>query len=137
MRTESNYNAIINDHKTELAGSFNTLLAYFKRTAGSPAKGQTAFDKYGGQLYSSMSAVQGLLQFCTAASKVGQRTLFAKPGTLTQVAQDNVRTLYNGINAREGDQFYRRPWLASKPRSPSWDPKCWKDNQYQSVCNLR
>ena len=137
LRTESNYNAIINDHKAELTSSFNILMAYFRRTAKSVPAGQKAFDTYGGRLYSSFSAVQGQLQFCTAASSLGKRTLAAKPGTLAMVAQDHLRSLYNGINAKEGDQFYRRPWLATKPSSPNWDPKCWKADAYQTACNLR
>jgi hypothetical protein len=135
LRTESNYNAIINDHKSELTGSFNTLMAYFKRTGKTVAAGQKAFDAYGGKLYSSLSAVQGQLQFCTAASAVGRRTLNAKPGTFALVAQEHLRSLYNGLNAKTGDQFYRRPWLATKPRNPNWDEKCWKGADYQGGCS--
>lgn len=134
LRTESNYNAIINDHKIELNSTVNTLMAYFKRTTKSVAAGQKAFDAYGGKLYSGLSAVQGQLQFCTAASMVGKRALNAKPGTLAQIASDQVRSLYNGVNAKTGEQSYRRPWLATKPRSPLWDERCWKGADYQASC---
>jgi hypothetical protein len=134
LRTESNYNAIINDHKVELNTTVNTLMAYFKRTTKSVGAGQKAFDGYGGKLYSGLSAVQGQLQFCTAASLVGRRTLNAKPGSLATVAQEQVRSLYNGVNARIGDQFYRRPWLGTKIRNPSWDARCWSGNDYQASC---
>src|SRR3546814_4087726 len=47
LLTRTNYNAMLKDHKAELAASIDTLLAYFVRTNGkNKRQGQSALDHF-------------------------------------------------------------------------------------------
>src|SRR3546814_1768082 len=56
LLTRTNYNAMLKDHKAELAASIDTLLAYFVRTNGkNKRQGHSALDHFSTVIYSSRS----------------------------------------------------------------------------------
>jgi hypothetical protein len=134
LRILENYNAILNNHKDELASSFNGLSAYFKRTHKTPKAGQNAFDSYGTRTYSGFSSVSGQLAFCTVASKVSKSALFAPRGKLQTVAQERLRELYDSVKSRKGEQQFRQARLDRMPPLPFWEDRCWKKRTYTGKC---
>ena len=135
LRTLENYNALLTNHREELASAFTILSSYFKRTNKTIKAGQGALDTYGGRIYSSFSAVRGQFTFCTAASKVSTSALFAPRGQLITVAQERLRELYNGVNSKAGEQMFRPTWTQiRRPALANMDAKCWKKNAYFASC---
>lgn len=135
LRTLENYNALLTNHREELATSFNALSAYFKRTNKTVKAGQNALDAYGTRTYSGFSAVRGQLTFCTAAGRVSTSALFAPRGQLNTVAQERLRELYNGVNSKAGEQLFRPTWTQiRRPALANMDANCWKKNSYITSC---
>jgi hypothetical protein len=135
LRTLENYNAILGNHTAELAASFNTLAAYFKRVNKTPALGQKALDTFGTRTYSGFSTVQSQLEFCATAGRVGRIGLFTPRGSFATFAGEHLRELRNAL-ARTGEQQFR---YAPPPRRlallPVFDEKrCWKKNRYNYAC---
>ena len=58
LLTVDQYNAMIKDHSVELKSAFDTLNAYFVRTAKTKAAGQSAFDRFGTRTYSAFATVR-------------------------------------------------------------------------------
>ncbi len=136
LRTMQNYNAILNDHNAELASSFNTLTAYFKRVNKTPAAGQKALDTYGTKTYSGFSTVRAQVGFCYAASRIGRIGLFTPKGRFITLAQEHLRELRNSLTPQGEQQFrIRMPYrLAATPKFA--DDRCWKKNRYLPACGF-
>lgn len=137
LRTMQNYNAILNDHNVELASSFNTLAAYFKRVNKSPALGQKALDSYGTKTYSGFSTVRAQVGFCYAASRIGRIALFTPKGRFITMAQEHLRELRNSLTPQGEQQFRIRlpERLAALPNFAQ--ESCWKKNRYIASCGYQ
>ena len=137
LRTMQNYNAILNDHSAELASSFNTLTAYFKRVNKSPALGQKALATYGTKTYSGFSTVRAQVGFCYAASRIGRIGLFTPKGRFITLAQEHLRELRNSLTPQGEQQFrIRMPErVAAKPNFGQ--ESCWKKNKYLATCGYQ
>ncbi|HEX7857418.1 MAG TPA: hypothetical protein VF503_27370 [Sphingobium sp.] len=132
LLTTSNYNNMINHHRDELSGAFNTLGAYFKRVNGVVA-GQKQLDQYGTRVYSSYSAVQAQIDFCQVAGKVGREAIFAPRGALYKVAQNRIGELRGALVAK-GDLVYGNPAYGFTAKLPPLDKKCWKNGDLVKKC---
>ncbi len=125
------YNALLSNHKDELATSFDTLGKYFARTHKTKKEGQSALDQYGTRIYSSYSTVHAQLTFCQTAGKIGRAALFAPRGGLNELAQANMLELRNSLKPAGEQQFSRR--VAPIPTAlPSLDKRCWKGDTYRA-----
>ncbi|MET0366114.1 MAG: hypothetical protein ABW169_15835 [Sphingobium sp.] len=132
LLTTTNYNSMIAHHRAELAGSFKTLADYFKRVNGA-GPGQKLFDQYGTRTYSSYSAVQGQIDFCQVAGKVGREAIFAPRGSLYKVAQNRLGELRGALVAK-GDMVYGNPAYGFTATLPPLDKKCWKKGELVKKC---
>ncbi len=136
LMTTNNYNAMLTNHRDELAAAYATLNAYFKRTTKTVAAAQKAFDAYNLKIYSSFSAVTGQLAFCTVVGRVSSQAIFAPRGQLITVAQKRLRELYNTIKIRSGEQQFRRWQVNGRPRMPVLEDRCWKGKTYTQSCGV-
>ena len=136
LRTEPHYNAMLSNHREELASAFSTLTAYFKRTNKTPRAAQGAVDTYGTRTYSSFSAVSGQLTFCTAAGRIGRAALGTPRGSLAVLAQEQLRSLYNGVKGKQGEQQFRMARLDFRRPLPSLEARCWKGSKYIKGCGM-
>lgn len=127
-RTLENYNGMLRNHQVELAGAFDTLSKYFKRTSKTPQAGQKALDTYGTKTYSSFSAVAALLDFCHVAGHVSAIGLFAPKGSFGTFATERIRQLRNGMTVRGEQQFKRQGPLYIV--APKVADQCWKKKKY-------
>lgn len=137
LRTMQNYNAILNDHNVELASSFKTLAAYFKRINKTPAAGQKALDTFGTKTYSGFSTVRAQVGFCYASSRIGRIALFTPKSRFISMAQQHLRELRNSLIAQGEQQFrHRLPFrLAATPNFA--EERCWKKSKYIDSCGFR
>lgn len=135
LLTLGNYNSILSDHKTELASAYSTLEKYFVRMAKNNKKaGQNELDRFGTRVYSGFSTVSAQMTFCVAAGRIGHDAIFAKPGTLGDLAENRMRELRNSLvpwdeQRWHGGQF--RPVVSQQPMPPFANEKCWKKDEYQ------
>lgn len=137
LMSGSVYNAVLTNHREELAKTYQTLANYFKRTSKTPREGQQALDRYGTKTYSSLSAVQGILPFCETASRIGQSAVLAPRGSFTAVAIERLRELRNSQVARVSDQLFRRPAPYVRTLLPvSYENKCWSKTSYKARCGF-
>ena len=111
LLTVDHYNAMIKDHSAELKAAFDTLNAYFVRTAKTKAAGQTAFDRFGTRTYSAFATVAAQYGFCQTASKVGTEAIFAPRGHLGDVAVNYMREMRNSL-VPYGEQQFPRAFYA-------------------------
>ncbi len=132
LLTVPNYNALLKDHQAELKASFDTLTKYFERTAKNKKAGQAALDRFGTKIYSSFSTVAAQYIFCQTASTIGYQALLAKRGELGNVAIDNMRALRSSLIARGEQRFAGRTSIQVDVAMPSFDPKCWRRDRYDS-----
>lgn len=137
LRTMQNYNAILSDHTVELASSFNTLAAYFKRTNKTAAAGQKALDTFGTKTYSGFSTVRAQVGFCYAASRIGRIALFTPKGRIIAMAQQHLRELRNSLIAQGEQQFRIRLPHRLAPTPNFAEERCWKKNKYISSCGFK
>ena len=136
LLTTDNYNAMLKDHKDELQAAFNTLNAYFIRTAKTKAAGQTAFDRFGTRTYSAFSTVAAQFGFCQTASKVGREVVFAPRGKMGDVAVNYMRELRNSLIPYGEQRFPRAFYTRVYFGLPDYDASCFnKKGQYtQETC---
>ncbi|MET0239976.1 MAG: hypothetical protein ABW184_08770 [Sphingobium sp.] len=132
LLTTSNYNAMLAQHRTELASSFKVLGDYFRRVHGA-VPGQKQFDQYGTRVYSGYSTVGAQRSFCQVAGRVGRDAIFAPRGTLTQLARNNIGALRRGLVAHY-DPIYGNPGYGFALSLPSLDKRCWKNEQLLPKC---
>lgn len=134
LLTLNNYNAILRDHEAELKGAYVTLEKYFIRMAKNNKKaGLTDFDRFNTRVYSGFSTVSAQLTFCAAAGRIGHDALFAKPGTLGELAHDRMRELRNSLTPWDEQRWHHgqyRPIAARLPMPPFENELCWKKEVY-------
>jgi hypothetical protein len=132
LLTRNQYNAMLDNHRDELAQAYQVLSNYFKRT--DKKNGQTKLDQYGTRTYSSFSTVLGQYTFCETASAIGRQAIFTPKGQLYRVAEQRLRELRNSL-ALAGEQqftFWIPPYT---PLLPPFDNRCWtKKNQLNGRC---
>ena len=134
LHTLTNYNTTIYNHRVELAAAYTVLGGYFKRVNKTPKAGQAALDKFGGQVYSSFSAVTAQFNFCSVAGQVGKTSVFTPRARFVTFATENLRKFRNGLKF-EGEQQFRFPKLTYTGfRYPSVAKSCWKKGVYNSGC---
>jgi hypothetical protein len=136
LRTEQNYNAMLTNHRDELAAAYGAIANYFKRTNKTAAASQKALDTYGTRAISSFSTVRGQLGFCHAAGRVGYTAMSAPRGSLLTVAMERLRELYNAQKYQPEQQFrtYVRP---NEMRLPRFENECWdKKGRYKQACGI-
>ena len=123
LLTVQNYNAILSDHRRELASSYDALTKYFLRSNKTKLLGQAALDQFGTRTYSGFATVSAQYNFCAVASSIGRDAVFAPRGKFSEVALDRTRELRNSLTPW-GEQFFGsyRPPIATVPRL---DRECW------------
>ena len=120
----SSYNAMLTDHKAELAATWDTLTKYFNRTAGSKLKGQNALDHFQTLTYSSFSTIQAQLNFCQTAAAIGRDAAFTPRGQFATLAEQRLRELRNS-QTPWGEQIFQLYAYADTAELPRFDPQCW------------
>lgn len=129
LLTRNQYNAMLANHRQELAQAYQTLTGYFTRT--DKRTGQTKLDQYGTRTYSGFSTVLGQLTFCEAASSIGREAIFAPKGQLHRVAERRMQELRKSL-ALSGEQqfnFWVPPYT---PVLPPFENQCW-DRKRQTL----
>lgn len=138
LLTLPNYNAILNNHRAELAASFETLSKYFKRTNKTARAGQTQLDQYGTRTYQSFTPVGAQRTFCSVASDIAHDAIWAPRGALTNVAINRMRELRGSLIYTREPLVYN-PWLAPGQTSlpvPNLDDRCWdKKGAWRKRCD--
>ena len=120
----NSYNAVLADHKAELAATWTTLGKYFNRIAGSRQKGQDALDHFQTLTYSSFSTIQAQLNFCQTAAAIGRDAAFMPHGEFATLAEQRLRELRNS-QTPWGEQSFVRYAYADNAGLPRFDPQCW------------
>ena len=124
LLTVTNYNAILLDHKDELKKAFDTVAAYYARTAKTKREGQTALDQFGTRTYASYATVSAQFGFCQTASSIGRDALFIAPGKLSDVAVQRMGELRNSL-IPYGEQRFPRYIGRDFASLPRLDVICW------------
>jgi len=122
LLTRNQYNAMLGNHRNELAQAYQTLSNYFKRL--DKKAGQTKLDQYGTRTYSSFSTVLGQYTFCEVASAIGREAIFTPRGQLYRVAENRMRELRKSL-ALAGEQQFNFWVPPYQPLLPPWEAKCW------------
>jgi hypothetical protein len=137
LLTRPNYNAMLGDHKEELAAAINTLRDYFTRVNGkNKREGQAALDHFSTILYSSFSTVSAQRTFCQTMSSIGRDVLYAPRGGLGHVALARMRELHNSLTPWGEQRFPSRIWVGP-PVLPRFDEACWDDGEWEAErCGL-
>jgi hypothetical protein len=131
LLTRDQYNAMLDNHRTELAGAYQVLSNYFTRT--DKKRGQANLDRYGTRTYSGFSTVQGQLTFCQTSSAIGRAAIFAPKGQLHRVAEERMRELRNSL-VLGGEQQFVRYFPVVTAHLVSLDSRCWRKNQLRPEC---
>ena len=128
LLTVSNYNAVLADHKAELASSYAMLAKYFERKAKTKKDGQNALDQFGTRTYSGFATVAAQFGFCATAADIGRAALYAPRGKFGDVAIARMRELRNSLTPWGEQQF---PRLRILPATlPRFDKNCWKKSDF-------
>jgi hypothetical protein len=99
LASVNNYNELLKHHSAELASSYKTMGAHFKRTAGKRA--QKDFDVYTTRTYNSYSTLLAQLQFCETAAIVAREALAMPKGSLAKLAMQRVPDLRASLTPRQ------------------------------------
>lgn len=119
--TTGNYNALLTDHRKELAAAHVALTNYYARSNGGRASakkvvmtraGMNAINQYDTRSYNGWSTLYAQRGFCHQASQVGKALRFVPIGGLLPFAQANMRSLRNSL-IFAGDPLFatRRPYF--------------------------
>ena len=131
LLTVQNYNAILADHREELADSFETLTKYFVRNAKTKKAGQTALDQFGTKTYSGFATVAAQFGFCATAAAIGRDALYAPRGSFGDVATGRMRELRNSLTPF-GEQQFPRLQVHPIATLPRFDKDCWKKDAFDT-----
>lgn len=128
LLTVPNYNAILADHKDELASSFDTLTKYFMRVNKTKKEGQSALDQFGTKTYAGFATVAAQYNFCKVASDIGRDAIFTPRGQFGEIALDRMQELRNSLTPW-GDQLkpYAYAQMATLPR---FEKECWSKDAF-------
>jgi hypothetical protein len=130
LLTVQNYNAILSDHKQELAQSYTALAKYFERAAKSKKDGQTALDQFGTRTYSGFATVAAQYGFCTTTSSIGREALYTGRGGFGDVALSRMREVRNSLTPWGEQQFPRMEVYLTPAFLPRFDKACWKKDEF-------
>lgn len=95
LRTVDNYNNMLHQHGVELAATYATLNAYFKRTV--PKVAATAMDQYTTRTYNSFSTLNAQLSFCEVAAAIGREAMERPKGQLAAIAAERLREFRSSL----------------------------------------
>ncbi|WP_380876453.1 hypothetical protein ACFB49_08770 [Sphingomonas sp. DBB INV C78] len=122
LMTVRNYNDILRHHDRELNEAYNTMGAYFKRTAGKTW--QKTFDQYTTKTYNGFSTLHAQLSFCETAAMIGRDAIGRRKGDLHLTAETKMREFRNSLVPTSDGLFATRQQLM--PRTlVSLAPQCW------------
>ena len=97
---------------------------------------QGALDKYGTKTYSGYSTVSSQLGYCDAASRIGQRAIFAARGSFTIFVTENLRELRNAL-ILSGEQQFRFAPLSVRFATLDMSERCWdRRGSYRATCGM-
>lgn len=130
LLTVQNYNAILADHKQELAQSYAALGKYFERVAKSKKEGQNALDQFGTRTYSGFATVAAQFGFCTTASSIGRDALYTTRGGFGDIAMTRMREVRNSLTPWGEQQFPRMEVYLTPAFLPRFDKACWKKDLF-------
>lgn len=136
LLTDENYNAMLRNHREELAGSYKAITDYFTRKNPKDKRAaQTALDQFNTRIYSGFSTVSAQLMFCATAESIGREVVFSPRGTLHMVAERRIRELRGSLVPWGEQQFYgwRAPQLGYQYRIPATfgQSRCWRKDEWQ------
>ena len=135
LLTVDHYDALLDDHKAELASALTTLEKYFTRTVPDKRASAKEFDRFQTRLYSSFSTVSGQLSFCQTAASIGQDAVYTPRGQLGEVAARRLRELRASLAAWGEQQFRGRRSAITLPAMHALPPfgneRCWRGSDYQ------
>jgi hypothetical protein len=135
LRATSNYNALLNNHKEELASAYASIEKYYARTKKPKSAAQKALDTFGTRTISKYSTVRGQLGFCETAGRVGLAAKFAPRGTLGAFAQTRLPELRASLLPAADQQFRRAVIRTRIGKVPNGEPSCWNaKRQYNASC---
>lgn len=129
LLTVPTYNAVLTNHREELAKSFDTLGKYFARKNKLKSAATSAFDKYQTRVYSSFTTVYAQYNFCHTAAMVSRDAIFTPRGQLNVLATNRLKEVRNSLVARGEQAFGGRTSLQTGPIL-RMDPQCWKKNMF-------
>lgn len=140
LDTTANYNAMLTDHRLELADAYQMLTSYFARTGGSggggaaPVKGKKAapmsraamqaLNQYDTRSYNGWSTLYAQRGFCHQAALIGKQLRFVPRGGLLAFAQANMRSLRNSLIAT-GDPLWGVRGLYVPLPEIRWPDNCY------------
>ncbi|KQN94268.1 hypothetical protein ASE95_05350 [Sphingomonas sp. Leaf231] len=130
LLTVQNYNAILADHKQELATSYTALTKYFERIAKTKKGGQNALDQFGTRTYSGFATVAAQYGFCTTTSSIGREALYTPRGGFGDVALSRMREVRNSLTPWGEQQFPRMEVYLTPAYLPRFDKACWKKDEF-------
>ncbi|MDR6789380.1 hypothetical protein J2Y58_002751 [Sphingomonas sp. BE138] len=130
LLTVQNYNAILSDHKQELAQSYAALGKYFERVAKTKKDGQSALDQFGTRTYSGFATVAAQYGFCGTASSIGREALYAPRGSFGDIALSRMREVRNSLTPWGEQQFPRMEVRLTPAFLPRFDKACWKKDEF-------
>lgn len=137
LLTVPTYNAILIDHKDELAAAFTALTNYYKRTNKLAKTALAKLDQYGTKVYSSFSTTQAQYIFCQTAASVGRDAIFTPRGAFWTLAAARMRELRNALVPRGEQAFPGRISVDTRVALPRLDPRCWnRRGDYDRRCGV-
>ena len=133
LMTVRNYNALLTDHKDELASSWDVLGKYFVRVNGNnKAKGQAALDHFQTMTYTGFATVSAQFNFCQTAGEIGLDAVFERRGKFGTLAENRMRELRNSLTPWGDQTFHGYLGYAAAPPVPRLDAICWsKKGEWQ------
>ncbi|MGC6401213.1 hypothetical protein ACNI3Q_11620 [Sphingomonas sp. FW199] len=136
LLTDENYNAMLRNHREELADSYKAIATYYEReNPKNKRAAQTALDQFNTRIYSGFSTVSAQLMFCLTAESIGREVVFTPRGSLHTVALRRMRELRGSLVPWGEQQFYgwQAPELAYAFRVPAafGQPNCWRKDEWQ------
>jgi hypothetical protein len=124
LMTVRNYNDLLRQHAVELNSAYQTLTAYFKRTAGKTW--QVALDQYTTRTYNGFSTLHAQFGFCETAATIGRDALYQPKGSLYLTAQKRMREFRNSLVPAGDALFGRLTYIGARPLAPL-DAECWNE----------
>lgn len=104
LMTVRNYNDLLKHHAAELAGTYATISAYFKRTGGKTW--QTKLDQYTTRTYNGYSTLHAQLGFCEEAGLLGRDALSLRKGQLSEFAVGRIAEFRNSLSVQTGESMF-------------------------------
>ena len=127
LLTTDHYNALLTNHRQELAAAFQALNGYFRRTVKGMKPAQAALDQFVTRMTTRYSTVQSQPSFCHSAGMMGRRALFTPRGQLATLAWAHLAELRASLKVGQ-DQALKLMGAAGLVPTlsiPSMHKRCW------------